>query len=459
MSLQLLANICIFILILLAFFLLVPRHWSLGRKTFLGLIIGSVLGSLLRWKYQLNPLILEETSAWFSVVGIGYLQLFKMILMPLVFISILSAVGQLRSLTDLGKMSSLTIAFLLVTTAISAIVGSLTTYFAHLTSAGLELTEQAVKNLDNLGGRLDSLANLSLPSLLLSFFPHNLFQDLSGAFATSVISVVFAAVFFGVAALKVCQDQPEAGQKILDLINLLQIWIMKVVRLVISFTPYGVLALIANMMLSSNLGSLLNLVYFLVVGYIALFIVFIIHLVIVMLLGLSPNRYLKKVLPLLSFAFTSRSSSAAIPLNIEVQTNKLGVSRPVAGFAASFGTVIGQNGCAGVYPAILVTMIAPSLGINVLDPQFFFWMVFVIVLSSFGVAGVGGGAIFASLIVLPMLGMPISLVAILMAVDPLIDMGRTALNINASVISGLFTSNVVKDFDKETFLAEEPMDG
>ncbi|MFO7787939.1 MAG: cation:dicarboxylase symporter family transporter, partial [Halospina sp.] len=148
--------------------------------------------------------------------------------------------------------------------------------------------------------------------------------------------------------------------------------------------------------------------------------------------------------PVLTFAFATRSSAATIPLNIKTQIESLKIPEPIANMSASFGATIGQNGCAGIYPAMLAVMVAPTMGINPLDPGFFFVLIGVIAISSFGVAGVGGGATFAALIVLPAMGMPIELVALLISIEPLIDMGRTALNVSGAMTAGQVTDRLVK---------------
>ena len=124
------------------------------------------------------------------------------------------------------------------------------------------------------------------------------------------------------------------------------------------------------------------------------------------------------------------------------------VDEATANFAASFGMSIGQNGCAGIYPAMLATIIAPTVGIDVFSPTFVAGLVAVVVISSFGVAGVGGGATFASLIVLGTMGLPIEVVAVLASVEPLIDMGRTALNVSDSMVAGVTASNAVGALDR-----------
>ena len=154
---------------------------------------------------------------------------------------------------------------------------------------------------------------------------------------------------------------------------------------------------------------------------------------------------------MLSFAFVARSSAGALPLNIETQTNALGVDEATANFAASFGMSIGQNGCAGIYPAMLATIIAPTVGIDVFSPAFVAGLVAVVVISSFGVAGVGGGATFASLIVLGTMGLPLEIVGLLASVEPLIDMGRTALNVSDSMVAGVTASNAAGTLDRTVY--------
>jgi L-cystine uptake protein TcyP (sodium:dicarboxylate symporter family) len=138
-------------------------------------------------------------------------------------------------------------------------------------------------------------------------------------------------------------------------------------------------------------------------------------------------------------------------LNISTQTKKLGVPEGIANFAGSFGLSIGQNGCAGIYPAMLAVMIAPTVGIDPLSPSFIFTLIAVVAISSFGVAGVGGGATFAAILVLSTMNMPIALAGLLISVEPLIDMGRTALNVSGSMTAGVLTGKVTKELDTDTY--------
>lgn len=299
------------------------------------------------------------------------------------------------------------------------------------------------------------VADLTVPQMVLSFIPKNPFADLTGANPTSIISVVIFAAFLGVAALKLLKDDAPKGERVLTAIDTLQSWVMKLVRLVMQLTPYGVLALMTKVVAGSNLQDIIKLGSFVVASYLGLGIMFVVHGILLGVNGVSPLKYFRKVWPVLTFAFTSRSSAASIPLNVEAQTRRLGVPESIASFSASFGATIGQNGCAGLYPAMLAVMVAPTVGINPLDPVWIATLVGIVTVSSAGVAGVGGGATFAALIVLPALGLPVTLVALLISVEPLIDMGRTALNVSGSMTAGTLTSQWLKQTDKAILESED----
>ena len=214
-------------------------------------------------------------------------------------------------------------------------------------------------------------------------------------------------------------------------------------RFVIHLTPYGVFALMIKMAATSKWADIVNLGNFIVASYAAIALMFVVHGILLFFVKVNPVDYYKKVLPTLSFAFTSRSSAATIPLNIETQTAKLGNSNVIANFAATFGATIGQNGCGGIYPAMLAVMVAPMVGIDPFSFSYILTLIFVVAISSFGIAGVGGGATFAAIVVLSTLGLPLELVGLLISIEPIIDMGRTALNVNGAMVAGTITDRLL----------------
>ncbi|QTF08247.1 L-cystine transporter [Brenneria izadpanahii] len=432
------------------------KSWSLAKKVLLGLVVGVLFGLALHLIYGSGNPVINQSIAWFNIVGNGYVQLLQMIVMPLVFVSILNSVAKLHNASSLGKISILTLGTLLFTTLIAALVGVFVTNLFGLTASGLVQGAQETARLTAIENNyVGKVSDLSIPQIILSFIPKNPFAELTGANPTSIISVVIFAVFLGIAALQLTKDDAAKGERVLTAIDTLQSWVMKLVRLVMRLTPYGVLALMTKMVASSNLQDILKLGSFVVASYLGLAIMFGVHALILSLTGINPARFFRKIWPVLTFAFTSRSSAATIPLSIEAQTRRIGVPESIASFAASFGTTIGQNGCAGLYPAMLAVMVAPTVGINPLDPVWIATLVGIVTISSAGVAGVGGGATFAALIVLPAMGLPVTLVALLISIEPLIDMGRTALNVSGSMTAGTVTSQLLKQTDKNVFDGQE----
>ncbi|UTO28765.1 L-cystine transporter [Bartonella harrusi] len=442
-------NLFLFVILLLSIAQSNRMKWSLSLRVMLGLILGMVFGSALQIIYGEGEATLLKSVEWFNIVGNGYILLLQMIVMPLIFVSIVSAVAQLHSVYAVGKMSIMTISILLFTTALSALVGIFVVNFFGLTANGLLHEGQDISAL--LGERISQLGDMNIPKMILSLIPKNPFAELSGAKRTSIISIVIFASFLGAAVLLLKKDDSEKGEQALLFIQVAQAWVTRLVRIVISLTPYGIFALMTKVGATSRVTDILDLLIFIIASYVSIIFMFGIHSVLLVISGINPFRFFKKVLPVLTFAFSSRSSAASIPLNIEAQTQWIGVPQSIASFAASFGATIGQNGCAGIYPAMLATMIAPSVGINPLDPTWVATLVGVVTLSSIGVAGVGGGAIFAALIVLPIMGLPVSLVAVLMSIEPLIDMGRTALNVSDSMLAGTMTSQMLRVTDKNIF--------
>ena len=456
MNLPLLLNLLIFAALLLGLAQTRRTDWSLAKKVLLGLALGVLFGIGLHTVYGAGHPVLKSTISWLELVGNGYVQLLQMIVMPLIFASILSAVARLHNASSLGKISFLTIGTLLFTTASAALIGIGLTNLFGLTAEGLVAGTQETARLATIqSDYAGKVADLNVPQLLLSFIPQNPFADLARAKPTSIISVVIFAAFLGMAALQLFKDDADKGAKVLGAIDVLQAWVMRLVRLVMKLTPYGVLALMAKVVASSNVQDIVKLGSFVVVSYIGLALMFAVHGLLLSLAGVNPLRFFRKVWPVLTFAFTSRSSAATIPLSIEAQTRRLGVPQAIASFAASFGATIGQNGCAGLYPAMLAVMVAPTVGINPLDPLWIATLVGIVTLSSAGVAGVGGGATFAALIVLPAMGLPVTLVALLISVEPLIDMGRTALNVSGSMAAGTITSQVMGQTDQALLAADE----
>ncbi|MGE7767568.1 L-cystine transporter [Peribacillus sp. NPDC096540] len=446
-------NLAIMLVLLGVLFYMNKKHVSFTKRVFTGLGLGVVFGLLLQYFYEPQSEAIIKSVDWFNIVGSGYVKFLQMIVMPLVFISILSAFTRLKLTSNIGKISVLIIGILLGTTAIAAAVGITSATVFNLEAVQIEQGDAELSRGDQITETYGTIQDKTMPQQILELIPSNPFLDLTGARPTSTISVVIFAAFLGIAYLGVKRKQPEHAEFFAKIVDTLHSIIMRVVTLILRLTPYGILAIMTKTVATSDLEAILKLGKFVGASYAALIVMFIIHLLLLMLAGLSPVVYLRKAFPVLSFAFTSRTSAGALPLNIQTQ-KQLGVSEGIANFAGSFGLSIGQNGCAGIYPAMLAVMIAPTVGIDPLTPSFIAMLIAIVAISSFGVAGVGGGATFAAILVLSAMNLPIALAGLLISVEPLIDMGRTAVNVSGSMTSGILTSKITGDLDKEKFSEE-----
>ncbi|MGM0839508.1 MAG: L-cystine transporter [Bacillota bacterium] len=449
-----LLNILVFLVLIGVLLYMQKKNVSFSKRVFTALGLGILFGLGLQWVYEAGDENVTQSIEWFNLVGTGYIKLLQMIVMPLVFVSIISAFTKLKRSHNLGKISVLIIGLLVGTTAVAAAVGIATTVAFDLEAIQIDQGEAEAARGVQLEERATSLEGQSYPQKILELLPANPFLDFTGQRATSTIAVVIFAAFIGIAYLGAQRKEPETAEFFKKIVDSVYAVVMRIVTLVLRLTPFGVLAIMAKTVALSNFDAIMKLGEFVGASYVALIIMFAIHLIMLTLTGLNPVTYMKKVFPVLAFAFTSRSSAGTLPLNIQTQKNKLGVSEGVANFSGSFGLSIGQNGCAGVYPAMLAVMIAPTVGINPLTPSFILTLIVVVAISSFGVAGVGGGATFAAILVLSAMDLPVALAGLLISVEPLIDMGRTAVNVSGAMTSGVITSKVTGDLDSETYNKE-----
>lgn len=445
-----LINIIVLVIFIVILHMMARKHISFAKRVFTALGIGIVFGVLLHLVYVTHSNVITSTSDWFNIVGQGYVALLQMIVMPLIFISIVAAFTKIQIGEKFAKIGSLIFIFLIGTVTIAAIVGVVYALVFGLDASTINLGNAEQARGSEIAKQAKDLTAHTLPQQILELLPKNPFLDFTGQRATSTIAVVIFASFIGFAYLRVARKQPDHGELLKSAIDAIYSLVMAIVTFVLRLTPYGVLAIMANTLSTSDFGAIWTLGKFLIASYAALITMYIIHLVILSLLGISPIRYVKKTLEVLIFAFTSRSSAGALPLNVQTQTRRLGVPEGIANFAATFGLSIGQNGCAGIYPAMLAIMVAPVANVEI-DLQFIVTLIAVVIISSFGVAGVGGGATFASILVLSTLNLPVALAGVLISVEPLIDMGRTALNVNDSMLAGTGTAKLTKHWDKDTF--------
>lgn len=454
-TLFILINVVVLLAIIGLLIYMQKKHVSFSKRVFTGMGLGIVLGAILQAIYGVGSDVLVGTLDWYSIVGNGYVRFLMVIVVPLVMVSIIRAIINLEKTKELGKMAGWVIGILISTTLVAALVGIGSALLFDLNAEQIEAGQAESDRASSIEESYATMDGQTTPQRILNFIPSNIFLDMTGERSTSVIAVVIFSIIVGVAVLGVRRKDPEQADMFLKIVNSFYAIVMRIVTLILRLTPFGVLALMTKMVASTNFAGIIELGKFVLASYLALIVMFIIHLVLIGVFGLNPMTYLKKVFPVLGFAFTARSSAGAIPLNIQTQKDALGVDDGTANISASFGATMGQNGCAGIYPAMLAVMIAPTVGINPLAPEFIIQLVLITAISSFGVAGVGGGATFAAIIVLSSMGLPIGLAGLLISVEALIDMGRTALNVNGAMVSGTLTSKILRKLNLKKFNDKE----
>lgn len=444
MSIITIVNLVLFTALVSMLFQLNRRDMGLSRRTLIGLVAGSIFGFYLQLVFGYGSEVAQDTLEWTNIIANSYVNLLRMIIMPLILITMIAAVLKVEEIKSLGKIGGSVVTILIATTTIAALVGIFMALVFDLNAGDLATGAREMARAEVLEARQGSVSNFSVPELLVSFVSTNIFADLSGARSTSIIAVVIFGLLFGIAALLVSEEDKQHAERIYSFVDTTQAVVMKLVRLVMNLTPYGVLALMARVISTSDGDAIVTLISFVIASYIAIAIMFVVHGLLIGMVGLNIRDYFQKVWPVLTFAFATRSSAATIPLTIRAQIEELKIPAPIANISASFGATIGQNGCAGIYPAMLAIMVAPTMGVDI-NFSFIASLLLIVAIGSFGIAGVGAGATNAALVVLPAMGFPVTVVALLISIEPLIDMARTALNVNGAITTGVLTRRLLGD--------------
>lgn len=452
MSTLLFSSIWIGILILL-FFLLVHINVNLKKKfkfstrviisTVLGFAVGIVFQSTLGMVgAEQVPDVIKNVTTAASLVGRGFTSLLKMVVIPLVGLSVYNSIINSKNNENLKKLTGKSVVYYTVTVAISAIIGISVAMLFNL-GVGMKLPEgmEAWTGKGEYKGLVD---------VVVSFIPSNIFKAMS---ETSVIGVVIFAAFLGFATNRMSLKNPEKIQPLKDVTSALFAVMTSVTTTIIKIIPYGVAALMFDLTASYGLEVFKNLVTYLIVMFISLALVVVMQSINLAIHGINPFTYYKKAMAPLILALTTTSSMGTLPVTIETLEKEVGVSLPTANFTATLGTTIGMNGCAGVFPAVIAIMIANMNGIAI-TPVFLISLITVIALGSFGMAGVPGTAYIAATVVLGGMGLPFDPVAIVFPIDSIIDMGRTAVNVNGAMVISTVVDKEMGSFNESVLKSE-----
>lgn len=403
---------------------------------FIGLILGIFIQAVVKFPSDPTSITwINEITAWYGLFGNGFMDLLKMIVVPLVLVSIIRVIMNMKD-DNLGKLTFRSMSMFFVTTAIAAIIAIV------------------VANLFKLGTNLE-VANssdevreiVSLPSTIRGLLPSNPVQAMAEG---NTVAVVIFAVFLGLAIRRLRRKYMDIIKPFIDLVEAFYKIIVSVAITVIKMMPYAVVPLMASTIASRGVKSLLDVTDFILALYISVVIMFLVHIIIIAASGMNPITYIKNSSKALILAFTSRSSLGTLPVTMEVLTDNLNVDLGTASFVTSLGSNMGMNGCAGIYPALVSVMIANMAGVQ-MNFTFYVMLIIVITISSLGIAGIPGTATMAVSVVISGMGMAsyFPLAGAIIAIDPILDMGRTMLNVNGAMTAAVAVDNSLNRNNKK----------
>jgi Na+/H+-dicarboxylate symporter len=412
---------------------------NLSTKIFIGLILGLITGIILNFipqSFIRDQLLIDGV---FYLVGQAFLKAIMMLVVPLVFISLVNGAASMGDIKKLGRIGVKTVLFYLATTAIAiSIALSLSTIFKP--GVGLNLSNSNL-------GEVTITESMPLVEVILDMIPSNPIASMADGNMLQII--VFAMLIgIGLSALG------EKTKMITNFFNQLNDLIMKIVDYVMLIAPYGVFGLIARTFATQGLDAMLPLIKYMALVLLSLLIhvVFVYGGLLKLLTNLNPIRFFKKFFPAFSVGFSTSSSNAALPVSMEVAEENLGISKDVASFTLPLGATINMDGTA-IMQGVATVFIAQVYGID-LNFSAFLTVILTATLASVGTAGVPGVGMIMLSMVLQSVGLPVEGIALIMGIDRILDMSRTAVNITGDAVCTLIVAKGEGEFNEEIFNSE-----
>lgn len=373
------------------------------------IMLGMVLGILGGIPFQKNP---EFAVEYIKPFGTLFLNLIKMIVVPVVLCSIISGVISMKDIKKVGSVGLKSVTFYLGTTAVAVTLGMI---FANVSKVGtgFNMTAESLT--------YESVETPSFMDTLLNIFPSNAVEPLVSA---TMLQVIVLALFFGFGIILA----GEKGEPLGKLIDSMTEVCLKIMGIIIKLSPIGVFALLLPVVAENGPSVLLPLLKLIVVIYLG----YIFHMIVVFsfttktMARMSPLKFFKEMLPAMTMAFSSSSSVGTLPLNIEC-SQKLGAKKEITSFVLPLGATINMNGTS-IYQGVCAIFIANVFGMELSMTQQIM-IVLTATLASVGTAGVPGSGVIMLSMVLQSAGLPLEGIALIAGIDRILDMGRTVVNI------------------------------
>ncbi|MGY1825028.1 dicarboxylate/amino acid:cation symporter [Blastococcus sp. SYSU DS0541] len=393
------------------------RRLPFAAQVLLALVVGVALGFVAR---EIGP-VADGSPNWLTstlqTIGGTFVTLLKTLVPPLIVTAVIVSIANLKQVSNAARLAAQTLLWFAITALIAVAIGI---GLGLLTQPGRNSSVDAAAQADpgRTGSWFDFLNGI-VPGNILG-----LQGSAEGALSFNVLQLIVIAAVIGIAVLKV----GEAAEPFLGVVRSALAVVQKVLWWVILLAPLGTVGLIGNAVASYGWESLGSLGVFAGAVYAGLAIVlFVVYPVLLRAHGLSPLRWFAGAWPAIQLAFVSRSSIGTLPVTERVTEQNLGVPRSYASFAVPLGATTKMDGCAAIYPALAAIFVAQFFGVD-LGLTDYLLIALVSVIGSAATAGVTGAVVMLTL-TLSTLGLPLAGVGLLLAVDPILDMGRTAVNV------------------------------
>ena len=402
---------------------------SLSKKIFLALGIGLFLGSLFNYFNLLQDKVFID---FIEIPGSLFISSLKMLIVPVVFFSIVCGVSNLSNISTLGRIGSISVIFYLITTCVAI---TLALIFSNIIDPGVK------KNISE----LEVFTKQDAPAIkdvIINIVPSNIFKSFAEA---NMLQVIFFAIIFGI-TLNLINHK---SVKLKDAILLLNELFLKMIEVIMLIAPYGVFFLIFKTFLTQGFETIFELGEY----FFTVLLVLVIHLIftyggILLIFGkINILKFFSKMKNSMLFAFSTSSSAATIPINLKTVEESLGVKKSVASFTVPLGATINMDGTA-IMQGVATVFLANTYGVD-LSLSDFMSVILIATLASIGTAGVPGVGLIMLTMVLNQVGLPAEGIALIIGIDRILDMTRTAVNVTGDATISCIVAKIEKKIDLE----------
>lgn len=415
------------------------KKMGLTTKIFISLIVGAIFGMILHYfvpSGQVKDAILVEGILY--VVGQGFIRLMKMLVVPLVFCSIVCGSMAIGDTKKLGTVGVRTLAFYLATTAL-AITVALTMGNILDPGVGLDMSTISANATD-----VQTMESTSMAQTILNIIPDNPIGSLASG---NMLQIIVFALIVGVILAKL----GEKTETVANFFSQFNDVMMEMTMMVMSLAPVGVFCLISRTFAGIGFSAFLPLAKYMIGVLLALCVqCFVVYLGLLKLFtGLNPIKFIRNFFPVMAFAFSTATSNATIPMSIDTLAKKMGVSKRISSFTVPLGATINMDGTA-IMQGVAVVFAAQAFGI-LLTPMDYVTVIGTATLASIGTAGVPSVGLVTLTMVFNSVGLPVEAIGLIMGIDRILDMARTAVNITGDAVCTTIVAHQNTAIDKEIF--------